>query len=186
MLYPDDGDFARAYWRVAIEFAFLEARIDELLGNVTAVTAESHRSRLERCLRKGTFVNKVKVLQKILSHRERQPHAAGGEEIRRGYSALEACLFLADDRNDVFHSPIIADLRTDEVVRVSKRYGKYSITSEEVYKLARQIHSTSGGVLGLGFTFARLFQPARLGTTSEQLDKLLDDLIQDPSASPPS
>ena len=140
MALEDDGDLIRAYGFVAIRFATLEESVDDRLRQATPLLPNVTQKAVDELLR-YRFSDRVRVLRDVLrwTTTNGPDFPDKGNELSRGERGLSACLDAAKERNDTLHSPIIADLKTGEVIRNSREFGYRKVESGEVYQLANAI-----------------------------------------------
>lgn len=162
MPLADDGDLVRAYGFVAIRFATLEDSIDDRLRQAEPLLTNVSDKQLDNILR-WKFSDRVKVLRKLFGWATTNgpDFAYKGEQLHRAEQTLSACFDAAKIRNDTLHSPIIADLRTGEVIRHS-RFGFHRVEAAEVYRLANQISCLDSGVGHMRFTVNSMLERPRL------------------------
>jgi hypothetical protein len=169
MTLNDDGDIVRAYGYVAIYFAELEDRIDDLFGSAESLIAWPPGIKLKAFLSQNMFRRKVNFISQQLAQafNDSPDHYSKMEDGQLTEGVLAECLKALDDRNEVLHSPIISDMRKGEIIRHSKAFAgrpesHYLIDSKSTYELADRILDLSGGVSRIGFCVNHLLQ-ARAG-----------------------
>ena len=159
----NDGDLVRAYGYVAIRFTSLEDRIDNRLCQAETLLPDVIDKPLCRILR-WRFSDRVEVLRSVF----RWAMTSGpsfdrkDQELREAEEALSACLMKAIERNDTLHSPIIADMRTGDVIRHSRELGPHPVEAAEVYELANDIVTVTSAVTRLHFTLNSMLGRPRL------------------------
>ena len=140
MALEDDGDLIRAYGFVAIRFATLEEGVEDRLRQAAPLLPNVTKKSLDELLG-FWFSDRIQVLRKVIKWATMNgpDFPDKGDELQRAERGLSGCLEAAKERNDTLHSPIIADLKTGEVIRNSRVHGYRVVESAEVYQLANAI-----------------------------------------------
>ena len=159
----DDGDLVRAYGFVAIRFASLEDCIDARLRQAEPLLPNVTDKALDSVLR-WRISDRVKVLREVfcLAKTSGPSFRDKDQELENADQTLSYCLEAAKKRNDTLHSPIIADLRTGDVIRHSKNLGPHTVETAEVYELANGIGNLSSALEQLRFTINSILARPRL------------------------
>ena len=159
----NDGDLVRAYGFVAIRFADLEDGVDERLRQTEPLLPNVSSTPLDSILR-WRFSDRVKALRSVFRWAKTNgpSFVRKDQELPEAEEALAQCLKAATERNDTLHSPIIADLRTGDVIRHSRDFGPHPVQAAEVYELANDIQAVASAVGRLRFTLNSILGRPRL------------------------
>lgn len=162
MPLSDDGDLVRAYGFVAIYFAALENSIADCLRKAEPLLQNVSDQDLNSILR-WRFSDQVTILRDLFCWAKTNgpTFVNKDSQLIEAEDALSECLKAAKDRNDTLHSPIIANLRTESVIRHSNS-GYHTVLPRDVYRLANHIDDLFGAVGYMQFTLNSLLGRHRL------------------------
>jgi hypothetical protein len=153
VVFRDDGDIVRAVGLVAIHFADLESVVDKLINDLDQFIHVPGKV-------KGgfQFAAKIEFLEdNFLPLFGQYPASRFNAEDRdECVTALNNCSYCADERGNLLHSRVVADLRNDKILQLSGRRGEGEITSAQTYDLVQKIWATGGQALKMRFALGRL------------------------------
>lgn len=136
-MVQDDGDIIRGLGFVSLYSAWVEEAVDDLLRHLGRVSSFDERTQRWAISRK-------------LKHAAQLVRRLDSPELSDLSEALEVGVRLFENRNEVVHGRIYADLvsKTDYIQSGRHNVPTRPITSAELYKLANDFWNYRGSLIG--------------------------------------
>jgi len=125
MMIEDDGDVIRGLGFVALYAAYLEEQIDDLLTLLSAIDTNNTQVRPWQISKKIKYA--IKLLKKL-----------DASEFPGLEQDLYTCLQLFEDRNELIHGRIYANIGRPHTLKSGRDLPDREVSSMELYRLANE------------------------------------------------